>query len=409
MVHGEMQDTTIDQLLEKTNKLCDISGINLGGLFDLAKSIDDKYYEETEKLPYEFNILDIVRPNENAHSSILAQLFRYKNTEGEYVLLKSFLKSLKEPISTIEVVKPEISVERYRIDILIQEKGKYAIIFENKIWSAADQQTQIERYIDELKRRQYKDEQIYVLYLPLTDAKTPASNSWGKYKGSSIEQERYQLVSFQSIILPWITQVVEESLIDSKEKSLLQQVKLYKEHLCRIFYPPKEKNDMDERLMNLLKEELKLDTDLSESISLVDTKITQTDRLTRYLKILKVYLHLKDWHDQLQSSKEKVSLSCGEYPHIRVRLQHEGKAFDVLIEYERSLKKLCYGVCKPQEDCNKHPSIETLVGKVWLGDKQGTDWWYCWSYASEGEIFGKFQELLCKVKQALDEEKEDTP
>lgn len=378
-------------------------------LFRLADSFDEKYHEETEKLPYEFNLLDIVRPKENAHSRILAELFRYKNTEGEYILLKSFLKSLKETFSTIDVDKPTISVELYRIDILIQEKGKYAIIFENKIGWAADQQTQIERYIDGLKRLQYKDEQIYVLYLPLTDAKTPASNSWGKYKGSNIEQERYQLVSFQSIILPWITQVVEESLIDSKEKSLLQQVKLYKEHLCRIFYPRKEKNDMDERLMNLLKEELSLGSDLSQSITTVESKIGQVDRLAKYLGDLRPRLYLQSWLNALESVGETIPLNKGDYPHIGVKLEHKKVDFSVLIEYSRYSGRFYYGVRMSQLSGKKHPSIESLVDKVWSGDKQGTDWWYCWSYASEGEIFGKFQELLCKVKQALDEEKEDTP
>ena len=56
---------------------------------------------------------------------------------------------------------PQITVEKRRIDLWIRERGKYAVIIENKVRDADDKIKQIERYIDMTIEEDYNEENIY--------------------------------------------------------------------------------------------------------------------------------------------------------------------------------------------------------------------------------------------------------
>lgn len=149
---------------------------------------------------------------ENSHSRILRSLlsFRY---EDNYVLLNSLIQYIAEisgassQWKAISIESPEKPVnEMGRIDLLIHEKGKYALIFENKINNAGDQPNQIARYIDFIKKDfGYRNDQIFIIYLS-SEGEDPTDQTW---KNDTVDykipfKDRYVNLSYKKDILPWL-------------------------------------------------------------------------------------------------------------------------------------------------------------------------------------------------------------
>lgn len=165
------------------------------------------------KAKYHFNALLNADPLEPAVSKILAGFFLQK-TNGEYRVLKSFVKKFWGDNLAAMIKSPTISTEEFvkddkRIDILIYEKDKYAIVMENKIWDAMDQPNQLANYIEAMMGGSYNfnEDQIYVVYLPSTNEHQPSPNSWERRGGDSYQErfkDRYKLLGFKEEILPWL-------------------------------------------------------------------------------------------------------------------------------------------------------------------------------------------------------------
>ena len=143
----------------------------------------EKYRKEREKklaeLPF-FNILEEVRVNENAHTRLLMRLLEYEEARTHFF---NYLNPKYKGFNPPNISNPEITAEKHRIDGLIQEEGKYAIIIENKVCGAVDQEGQLGRYInlcvEDLK---YKKEQIHILYLVDRPGQEPSEQTWDGYK-----------------------------------------------------------------------------------------------------------------------------------------------------------------------------------------------------------------------------------
>jgi len=96
------------------------------------------------KQPHKVNTLFDLEPNETKVSKILAGFFNQRQN-GKYQVLESFVKYAFGKDLSSQIDKPIIIAEdtvedKKRIDILVYEKGKYAIVFENKIWDAEEHQ-----------------------------------------------------------------------------------------------------------------------------------------------------------------------------------------------------------------------------------------------------------------------------
>lgn len=149
----------------------------------LAEKFCKQYEIEEEKLgkQYHINVIEELHINENGHSRILCKILQYKNPKGRYVFLEALLSKIRDlkPDFPKEVKSPTITQEEKRIDLWVRDKD-YAIIFENKVYNAADQEAQLYRYIKENLNHQ-KEENIYIVYMP-ENHKEPSDNSWGDYK-----------------------------------------------------------------------------------------------------------------------------------------------------------------------------------------------------------------------------------
>lgn len=265
-VNIELQQT--DKAINFSNELTDQINNHFQDLLLFLNEFNEIYAQEEGKLPYHVNLIDELRANENAHSKILRKLLQQQEPISKrYEVLESFLEYIKkicnhEDFCKIRINKPEITQEKERIDLWIKDND-YTIIFENKIGCAKDRPCQLERYIDKMKVHKYKEEQIYVLYLPPTEGIDPEEQTWGKYYEQDIYKNRYLNLSFRDHILPWLKNNllpwVQNDLlpeIRDKYRFLSSAVEQYIDHLEGKFNLRAINNKMNMELQNFIKEKL---------------------------------------------------------------------------------------------------------------------------------------------------------
>lgn len=277
--------------------------IEVDDFFQLLGEFSSKYDSLVNKLPYHINVIDELHVNENANSRILAALFKYKEN-GEHTILKSFITNLLKGWN-IEVVKPEISSEDLRIDILVKETGKYAIIFENKIYDAILQKNQLARYIIKMRNDGYSTEQIYVVFLPPSYYE-PNECSWKEptkeceacsdpsmcqinvsHSLKSKYKERFRVITFREDIVNWL----KEALIPNcrqKEVYLYTAAMQYLDYLEGYFDLRTINNTMNMELEKYLIEKLQLN-ELSDEkqLEVLNRKTSEINRLLNQMNSLK--------------------------------------------------------------------------------------------------------------------------
>ncbi|MBP5391872.1 MAG: PD-(D/E)XK nuclease family protein, partial [Bacteroidales bacterium] len=201
------------------------------------------------------NILDAVYVNENVHSRILRLIMDYK-IDGHYPFYEEFLRLKK--VSTIipddiSCSEPHFFNERDRIDLLI-EGNDYAIIIENKIYNAIDQDHQMERYLLSCIGRGFKKERIFALYLTSDGTKNISKNSLTdkalEVLGFSDQTTgRFAEISFRYDILPWLRNNICRTNDDEQIKSALIQ---YADYLAGMFREREKESKKDLAITQLL-------------------------------------------------------------------------------------------------------------------------------------------------------------
>lgn len=265
------------------------------GFFQLLEEFSGRYKRLKEKLPYHINVIDELHVNENANSRILASLLQY-NENGEYTLLKSFIQNRLGDWG-IDVSEPQISSEDWRIDLLVREKGKYAIIFENKIYDAVLQKNQLARYIIKMRIEGFKDEQIYVVFLP-PQKYDPTDCSWKvpikecetccdatmcpNVEENSLKtkfKDRFKIITFREDIVTWL----EEDVIPNcrqKETYLYTAAMQYLDYLKGYFDLRTINKNMNMELQDYLIKKLELESKSDEQqLEILDKKMEEIRHL----------------------------------------------------------------------------------------------------------------------------------
>lgn len=188
----------------------------------------EPFVKKTEENKSSFNMFGICGVNhyENTHSSILVE---FLNPKGSHGFKEKFLQAFIDLLMTTEfknnefhfavhnaTVKTEYNTNgEGRIDILIWNEKKQALIIENKIY-AADQNEQLKRYSNFAKT---KFDDFKILYLTL-EGYEASENSAGDID--------YTQISYHSTILKWL----ENCIIISKDSPLVREtIKQYIIHL----------------------------------------------------------------------------------------------------------------------------------------------------------------------------------
>lgn len=173
-----------------------------------------KIAKDWKKKPctHQFNLIDELHANENAHTRILVRLLQIPS------LLRSFLEYIRDEFKIQSFCIPDelsandVSEFSDFIDAKIETKN-FCIIIENKINYAVDQDRQIERYVSTVKSH---NKNIFVLYLTLDGTKKPSSNSVGESNVSIIE------INYKDHILEWLEQKITFSVSDTLQQPFLQ-------------------------------------------------------------------------------------------------------------------------------------------------------------------------------------------
>ena len=392
-LNQDFQEFIFDKKLSRITENCSL-------LTDFSKI----YEEESSKIPFRTNLLNSFNVNENAHSRLLISLLKYKPALCHFL---NFLtkKKLNFDISLID--KPILTVEKWRIDGLVQEEGKYAFIIENKIHNAVEQKEQIGRYIDVCKQLGYKLKQIYILYLTRYAENKPTIQTWGNYKESDFAG-RYVKIAYKEDIIVWLEEYLQ--VISERETIVKSAVIQYIDYLKHVFNSRERFKEMDNKLQDFLVEKLQLTDDNNvKNIDIITTKVSEIDELQKHLKALVEITREKclfEWKDHLQKEFKRHNFIVnaeGNYPNVYVILEYEGKSFAAAIEYCRLNNDIYFGL-------GRHFSSETLNEEVkyffcdFLKDRefQSNDWWYGWKDTTFQEAYTDFSFFLKEVLDKLE-------
>lgn len=306
------ESTNSKDLIDITNKFKKLYNIvnpivleykeNLLSVIAIVNSFAEVYQKEKSKLPFSFNVIDELHINENAHSRVLAKLLQFK-VEKKYPILESFLKLLRSRCQSemnINIESPDISNERNRIDALIVEKGKYAIIIENKIYWAGDQKDQIDRYVDCVRQSGFKKNEttglldnVFVVYLTQDGRKEVSSESFNKAREvlgwkSDSEQGQFIPLNYKDDILPWLKNDVLPNCA-LKEDLLSSGIKQYIDYLDGLLGLRKNQIDLMYSMKGLLLKKCSINENdsISEKILATERMIQETNDLKSVLSTYK--------------------------------------------------------------------------------------------------------------------------
>ena len=325
-------------------------------LFKFFDGFGQIYQNEKRKLPFHINIIDELRADENAHSRILAKFLMHEDLiSNEFDILKSFIGYIvenyknKNDFRDIQVKWPTLTVEKERIDLWIRDSN-YAIILENKVQNAGDQYKQLKRYIDTTREYGYKEEDIYVLYLPPTYEKEPEPQSWGRYYNTDIYRKRYLDLSFRDDILPWLkNSVLPNARV--KDRLLLSSLEQYIDHLEGKFSLRTINNKMNMKLQEFIKEELEISNAEPEySLTKVLEKKEEMNNALNQLKQLEHSIkigHFKKWEKWLEDKYKGFGIVSdwsegNKLNYLGVKIEESDSVFSLIIGYD--IQSIYYGI-----------------------------------------------------------------
>lgn len=252
--------------------------MNKETIVELAREISKQIENELSKLPYSANAIDELHANENAHSRILRMLLQYSGGH-EWPIYCSFLELVNNRSTSfrLQCNNPVFLNEKDRIDLLINDcvsEDKYAIIVENKVCNAGDQDEQIERYIKKQEEAGVKTKDIVVVYLTSDGIKKISANSLTdtakeklEYKGEE-EKGRFVELNYKDDILPWIEKSVLPN-IAIKEELLISSIRLYIDYLKGMFGLRDDESIIYKQIQNKMEDNLNIAT-IQDGFQLLD-------------------------------------------------------------------------------------------------------------------------------------------
>lgn len=396
---------------------------NMNSIIELLKLYDiiqDVRKEEKKKAPYRFNALLEASPLEPEVSKMLAGFFM-QTTNGEYRVLKSFVKMFWGDALAAMITNPTISTEEtvkgdYRIDILVYENEKYAIVIENKIWDAQDQPNQLANYIDAMLSSGYGfgKEQIYIAFLPRTNDHAPSLNSWkSKESGETYKEEfndRYRLIDFEGKILPWLEYSKAVQGINDDQyfvHSRFLFIDFLKRKLDLDSIDKMEQKEIEKKLReHLYTNDAVADTNkllqMINKLPKIDIKEV-VKQLTK-LRKERTIAAMQEWINKLQVDYPNYSIHddrCSAHMCVGVRIPYKDiqEFFTVFIWNFHNRDSISVGIELTKEGTPYRKEIEPKVGDLVRSKKgflQGRAWLY-YKFISYEEAYPLLQELVEKL------------
>lgn len=317
-------------------------------LLTINKLIND-YKDTMKSYPYNINIIDELHADENAHSRILMKLLQF-NEDMSFPILDSLLKELGINETILNPIFTSDASDR--IDLLIKDE-KYAIIVENKIHDALDQENQLNRYIKEVERKGF--DSFYIIYLT-KDGHEPTNGSLSEERKRKLNTDgRFYSLSYKDNILPWMEERILP-LCRIKEENLTTALKQYIDHLKGLFMGRKIDKELNETMGKHIIEELKLENISSEDkikhLQTFMTEISDLHAIADNIRREEIFQYFSKWKLELQKILgnqnniiEDNFLDNGkkgftnEYPRLGTKFEYKGITFVCIIETKISDNK----------------------------------------------------------------------
>lgn len=367
----------------------------------LLSRFSEIHEKERSKLPHNLNLLDDLTTNENAHSKFLIRLLQHRPALVHFL---SFLNDQAETsfyFDTSAIKKPLLTAEKMRIDGLIREHGKYAIILENKIHGAIEQEHQIARYVDKCKSIGFQSEQIYILYLTRKPGDVVSSQTWGANYREEDFHTRYLKLSYQSEILPWLQHYLDT--LPDQEVFIQSAVVQYIDHLNSLFHHQRKYSAMNKELRHFLSAELSFGNNHTENIELLDEKINEINELTKQLnELLRISKEeaFEEWKNSLGKRfnlEEKQLFNVKDHSFLKtgVTLTYGELRFSVLIEYNLKNRSIYYGFGKHYASDELKSEITEFLSPIVNREGLAEDvWWYGWQHTTFSEGYMRLEHLV---------------
>jgi len=329
------------------------------------------------------NLLDTVYVNENTHSRILKMILSYSEN-GQYPFYESFLKIDKVARilpDDFQGGKPHFFNERDRIDLLIEGKN-YAIIIENKVYGAVDQDRQLERYLDVCMGRGMAPEKLYALYLTKDGSKKVAEGSLTakamEILGVSSEtQGRFAEINFKEDILRWLRESI--LLCEGKDYTQIKSAIIqYTDYILGMFDEDENTSRFHEGMTDML---VKYDirtidsyTGYIEAANRFSAELhKRRDEVCRFRAKRFISAPLQDY-----CKRHDVKLAEGPYSFMSVNIQMSipgQRDFSFILQPYGG--RIFYGICKPRD--KKNPIASAVLADNGFSQN---DVWAAWRYPS---------------------------
>ncbi len=220
--------------------------------FFIKASIEYKVYRKIKKeidkyLSTDFNLIEIIQPDENKISDLIKLLSEPDGVHGQGVLfLKIFLKKLEEftdknifiDFSKVEIEREKTTdllknKENRRIDLLIKSDS-YVIGVENKPW-AGEQENQLDDYFKYLKKFAERENKDFLLIYLHGFGERPTSISKEIIEENS---DKFLFTSYRKFLIPWLNDCYKEC----ESQKVRFFLKDFKEWILKNFRDIEEEN-----------------------------------------------------------------------------------------------------------------------------------------------------------------------
>lgn len=388
-----------------------------------------KKYEEIAKLTGEnynvFRILKLTNAEVKTHSAFIGELLNPKGCHDQgSVFLELFLKMLEEkfeekdfkPISGFDCENATAKVEKYigvisenkeeggRIDLIITDKMKNAIIIENKIY-AADGEKQLLRYSNYGVKNHNKHFALLYLTLYGTEASNwstgyveaeakPENETKINTESDAVyteeEEDKYNAknISYQYDILSWLEKCKEKAVNHPMlRESIAQYINLIKYLTHQTI-----NKEMEKAIINLFIK----DVNHVESVFIIHENFNNI-----ITEIIKSYL-LPQLHEIAKGNGLEVDVKSPDNVFDRYWgfsfYKKEWKNFDISFAFDNTaFRELVYGISKKNTNIEVAPEIQDILKQ----HGESANAWALWKYFEKHKDWGKeeFKMIVSEKKE----------
>ncbi len=376
---------------------------SISDTLSLSASFGQCYSEMDTLFPVSINPLVDAHFNqrlkETAHSRILYSLL----TGSDFVKNHFLHYFLNNGVSLANITIPY--PDKNRIDLTIKGDDFYLII-ENKVNGAQEQEKQIDRYV-EIAEETYPKEQIYVLYLNKEKHNIPSKLSLSHETKVDLG-DNFICKDYKHDILKWLYCVNDEIIFDT-EPQLKSAIMVYIGYLEEYFQTSKQQVIMNNKLDNLIIEQLQLENKTtSDKLKVIEDELTNLNKLKERLEeILEQYQNeyneenFKTWYKE---SAEQIDDNITLTRESPTEFGFDFKYSKLLCRCMLAVDEVGYywGIqCNPEEFSDDN--IKDLRNYV-LNSRSGfhnyegnSKEWVVSDYAPENEIVGRFVTLTSLI------------